>query len=327
MTAKTVRNTQRISPDDMTDAIWDSGYFLERRVAISLRKAGYKVVTNPVFTDRENNKTLEYDVYAFKEIPVYEKGSYAIYPTLICECKNYSQPVVFFVQEDETFEPLKDEVRVSGIPSKIWKRNKYISVQEFTDVESFHHYCIPEAPVSTQCCTFGRQNEKFPWHASYGPDTYDTFKKTLKALEYEIDQDFKNMSQWFAPRETEREFIDLSFYYPVAIFQGDIYAAHIYKDEPQSKHDLALKPREHIQFNPYFFSFYDNEIISYHMDIISEKYLQPYLKMIDHEMAAIKKTLEQHKDIVLFSVDKMVEDCQSLKEKPDTYRKHLEYQF
>jgi len=325
MTAKTPRNTETISPDQMTDAIWSSGYFLERRVAISLRKAGYKVMTNPVFTDRETNKALEYDVYAFKEIPLYENGSYAIYPTLICECKNYSQPVVFFVQEEEMFEKSKDEVRVSGIPSKILKRNKYISVQELTDVESFHHYCIPEAPVSTQCCTFKRKNEKLPWDASYGEDTYDTFKKTLKALEYEIDQDFKCMSQWFSPRETEREFIDLSFYYPVAIFQGDIYAGHIVKDEPQSKHDLALNPREHIQFNPYFFSFYDNEVISYHIDIISEKYLQLYLKIIDREMAAIKKSLQLHKDIVVSSVDKMVEECLSLKDKPDTYRTYLEY--
>jgi hypothetical protein len=49
--------------------------------------------------------------------------------------------------------------------------------------------------------------------------------------------------------------------------------------------------------------------------------------MIDREMLAVKKKLEQEKDTVLFSVDKMVEECKSLKEKPDNYRKYLESKF
>jgi hypothetical protein len=282
---------------------------------------------NPVFTDPETNKPLEYDVCAFREIRVYEAGSFGIYPSLICECKNYSHPIVFFVQEKEMFEPSEDEVRVSGMPSKIWQHNKYISVQEFTEVESFHHYCIPEAPVSTLCCTFKRKNDKFPWEADYGPDLHDVFERTSKALEYEIDEDFKHMSQWFAPDEIERRFIDLSFYYPVVICQNDIYTVYIEKNNPTEKDDLTFKPREHIQFNPYFFSSHDKEIISYHIDVISEKYLPRYLEMIAREMQAVKKILEQEKDIVLLSIDRIVEECKALKEKPDTYRKYLEFQF
>ena len=326
MSRKTLTTCDSISPEDMKEAIWNSGYLLEQRVAISLRKEGYKAMPNPVFTDPETNKSLEYDVYAYKEIPVLEAGSYGVYPTLICECKNNSQPVVFFVQEKEPFEPLKDEVRVSGIPSKIWKRNKYISVQEFIDVESFHHYCKPQAPISTQCCTF--KKDKGSWKADYDHELYeDTFKKTVKALEYEIDEDFKHMSQWFAPDESERQFIDLSFYYPVVIFQGDIYAAYIGENEPTAMDDLTFKPREHIQFNPYFFSSQDKEIISYHIDVISAKYLSRYLEMIACEMQAVKKILEQEKDIVLLSIDKIVEECKSLKNKPESYRKYLEFDY
>jgi len=320
--------TENMNEAIMKEAVWRSGYLLERRVAISLRKAGYKAVPNRVFRDRETNKSLEYDVYAYKEIPVLETGSYGVYPTLICECKNNSQPIVFFVQEKETFNPSKDEVRVSGVPSKIWKRNKYISVQEFMEVESFHHYCKPEeVPVSTQCCTFERKKDKSSWEANYGEDLYDTFKKTIKALEYEIDEDFRYMSQWFVPDEMEKEFIDLSFYYPVVIYQGDIYEAYIDKNDIMDKDDLTFKKCEHIQFNPDFFSFHDDEVISYHMDVISEKYLSSYLKIIDREMLAIKKMLEQQKDKVRLSIDKIVKECKSLKKKPETYRKHLEYDF
>jgi hypothetical protein len=319
--------TENMNETIMREAVWTSGYLLERRVAILLGKAGYKVVTNRVFRDRETIKSREYDVYAYKEIPVYETGPYGIYPTLICQCKNNSKPIVFFVQEKETFNPSSDEVKVSGIPSKIWKRNKYISVQEFMGVESFHHYCVPEAPVSTQCCTFERKNDKSPWEANYGDKLYNTFDSTVKALEYEIDEDFKYMAQWFVAEEMENEFIDLSFYYPVVIYQGDIYAAYVKKDALIDKDSLTFEKCEHVQFNPYFFSSYDNEITSYHVDVIHEKYLSSYLKIIDREILVIKEILEQQKDKVLLSIDRIVSDCKSLKNKPDTYRKHLEYNF
>ena len=304
----------------MKEAILRSGYLLERSVANLLGESGYKAVTNRGFIDPQNNTSCEYDVYACKKIRVYRTGSHEIYPTLVCECKNYTQPIVFFVKEKKTFEPLQDEVRVSGIPSKIWQRDKYVSVQEFTDVESFHHYCKPEVPIATQCCTIEIKKDRSSWKANYSDELYKIFRKLTKALEYEIDEDFKNMGQWFVAEET-RGFTDLSFYYPVVIFPGDIYAAYI-KDN-----DLTFKKCEHVQFNPELFSSHDNEVISYHIDVISEKYLPSYLRMIDREMITIKKMLQRRKQKVLLSVSKIVEECKEQKKKSESYRRYLEFEF
>ncbi len=134
------------------------------------------------------------------------------------------------------------------------------------------------------------------------------------------------MSQWFVPGEMEKEFIDLSFYYPVVIFQGDIYAAYVGKDDLPEKNDLILKKCDHVQYNPELFSFYDNEVISYYMDVISEKYLLSYLAMIEHEMLTVKQILQQQKPKVVLSIGKIVAERMGLKEKPKTYRKHLEYE-
>ncbi len=309
-----------ISREQMKEAILRSGYLLEQRVATSLVKAGYNVKPNRRFIDPETGKTREYDVFAAKDIAVYRTGSHGIFPTLVCECKNNQQPIAFFVEQKEIFVPSEDEVRVSGMPSKIWQHGEYISVQEFTKVESFHHYCRPEVPVATQCCTFEMKKDKSSWMASHSEDLYETFRTLSKALEYEIDEDFKNMSQFFVDEETGNEFMDLSFYYPVVIFQGDIYAAHL-------EQKLNLKKREHMQFNPYFFSFYNNEVITYHIDVISEEYLSSYLKIIDQEMITIKKILQQQKQNVLLSMDKIVEECKGLKKKPKTYRKYLEIEI
>jgi len=317
----------KVDEETKKNAIWNSGYLLERRVAALLRNSGYKVITNRGFFDHELNKSREYDVYAHKEVEIYGTGSYGVYPTLICECKNNSQAIAFFIHDEEDFEPLIDEVRVSGIPAKIWRRNKYISIQEFTNTINLHHYCKPIAPVATQCCTFSFENKSKFWKASHEEELHETERTLTKALENEIDDDFKNMSQWFVPEETEKEFIDLSLYYPLVIYQGEINAVYIDKNGQQTKDDLIIKKCDHIQYNAEFFSYYENEVISYHIDVISEKYLPTYLKIIEKEISAIKQILLQQKQDVKHSIDRLIVECMSLEKKPRTYRKYLEYPF
>ena len=139
----------KIDEESEKKAIWDSGYLLERRVAALLRSRGFKTITNRGFFDPELNKSREYDIYSHKEIEVYGEGSYGIYPTLICSCKNNSQPIACFIHEEEKYEPLIDEIRVSGIPVKIWLKNKYVSIQEFLGIDTFHHYCVPAAQIAS----------------------------------------------------------------------------------------------------------------------------------------------------------------------------------
>ena len=105
MKNSTIRNNisaESINESEMKETIRRSGYLLERRVATLLRKEGYKAVTNRGFIDLETNKSREYDVYAYKSIDVYGTGEYGIYPTLICECKNNSNPIVFFETKGTT---------------------------------------------------------------------------------------------------------------------------------------------------------------------------------------------------------------------------------
>ena len=326
----TKKRYNKATEENVRDAIWSSGYLLERRVAAFLRRSGYKVITNRGFYDPEATKAGEYDVYAHKEVEVYGSGSYGIYPTLICECKNNYQPIAFFIHDDEEFEPSEDEIRVSGIPAKIWKHNKYVSVQEFANIVNFHHYCKPEAPIATLCCTVDKKKTEQKveyWEASHDQELRDTENRIVKAMEYEIEVDFKNMSQWLLTEESENEFIDLSLYYPVVIYQGELKAIRINKNNVQTKGDLIITDCEHIQYNPEFYSFYNGEVISYHEDIITEKYLPTYLNLIEKEISKIKEIFIQHKQDVIPTVNRLLVECRSLETKPKTYRKYLEYPF
>jgi len=264
----TLETNSHGSEETIKNSIWNSGFLLERRVAAFLRNSGYKVITNRGYLDPEQNKSREYDVYAHKNFEINEGGSYGIYPTFICECKNNSKPIAFFIHDEEEFEPLVDEVRVSGIPAKIWHRNKYIPIQEFMEVIKIHHFCKPIAKIATQCCTFDKN-----WKADRDENLHETERTLTKALENEIDDDFKNMTQWIASEEAENDFVDLSLYYPLVIYQGEIDAISFVKNGQQTKDDVIITKCNHIQYNPEFYSFYTGEVISYHIDVITEKYL------------------------------------------------------
>jgi len=316
-----------INEEIQRKAIWDSGYLLERRVAALLRDSGYKVITNRGFFDPELNKSREYDVYAHKSVKLFGEGSHEIYPTLICECKNNKLPIAFFVHDEEDFEPLINEVMVSGIPSKIWLNNKCVSIQEFSEVLILHHYCKPISSVASQCCTFSYESKNKFWKASHEEELHDTERILTKALENEIENDYKNMSQWIISEEKETDFVDLSLYYPLVIYQGEIDAVSFNKNGQQTKDDLIITKCDHIQYNPEFYSFYENEVISYHIDVITEKYLPTYIKNIENEISEIKKVLRQKRQYLKLSVDRLMQECRSLETKPKTYRKYLEYPF
>lgn len=67
--------------------------------------------------------------------------------------------------------------------------------------------------------------------------------------------------------------------------------------------------------------------LSYHIDIITEKYLPTYLNLIEGEISKIKEIFIQHKKDVIQTVNRLLVECRSLESKPKTYRKYLEYSF
>ena len=165
---------------------------------------------------------------------------------------------------------------------------------------------------------FRSKKDESTWAANYSEILYETYRTLVKALEYEIEEDFKNMSQWLSVDEIEKEFMDLSFYYPVMIFQGDIYTYTENSSDP-------LKPCMHVQYNPEFISFHSNSLISYHIDVIAEQYLPDYLKIINQEMNTLKEKLRQQKNELGLSVSKIIKECTGLKQRPNTYRPYLEF--
>jgi len=298
----------------MGEAIQRSGYLLEQRVEAILSKEGYFVETNPVFPDLDTGKSREIDASAISATRIYKKGYNFVFQNLLCECENNSQPVVFFTKESLISSLFHMEVKVSGIPVKFWQGDGYVSFSDFTGMGKFHHYC--KGAVATQYCTFQLKKDKSSWIALHSEEQHDTFNSLLKALDYEIAKHFDG---WSLPDKVDEEDVNIQIYYPLAIFQGSLYSATLKNNQ------LALRKSRHIQFRKELFLPRTNEVETYQIDVIDEAYLPRYLKIIASEMQMVKKVLQRQRANVFLSIEKIVEEAKRLKQKPNSYRKYLEF--
>lgn len=316
-TGAEMQETNVISAKQMKDAIQRSGYLLEQRIEPILFDEGYYVETNPVFPDQDTGKARETDISALSARSLYKKEYGFIFPTLICECENNAQPIVFFTKK--TFIPYlcQEDIKTSGIPVKFWIKDGYESFADFTELEKFHHYCAGE--IATQYCAFqfttkGEQGRK--WLAIHHETQHQTFESLLKALDYEIARHFDT---WDPPDNINEEQVDIKVYYPLLILQGDLYSASLRNKR------LSLKKSKHIRFRKQFISPNKIDPETYQVAVITEDYLPSYLKIIDSEIEKMRRIFQRKKSRVLLSIEKIVEETKQAKGKPKSYRGYLEF--
>ena len=304
----------RIATKQMKEAIQQSGYLLEQRVEPIIRQTFGYVETNPVFRDTDTGKSREIDIRALAGVGVYRKEGSYIFPMLLCECENNSQPVVFFTSESPISFTYCEDLRVSGIPVQFWDNDGFVSLADFTGMKKFHHYCKGE--VATQYCSFQLKKDKSSWLAFHNEEQHDTFNSLIKAVEYEVDDHFKG---WSLPEQVDEEDINIQIYYPLLILQGGLYSAYL-KDNR-----LMLRKAKHIRFRKQFFSSYKNQVETYQIDVIMEDYLSRYLEIVESELEGIKKVLQRKKGKVFESIEKIVQEAKEGGKELDSYRKHLEF--
>jgi hypothetical protein len=303
-----------ISTKQMREAIQRSGYLLEQRVEAILTKKGYYTQTNPVFPDPDTGKSREFDIDAISLEQIYKKGFNFVFPILLCECVNNPQPIAFFTREPLVPFLHHEQVKASGIPVKFWQKDEYVSLSEFTGMEKFHHYC--KGVVATQYCTFQLKKDKSSWMAFHNEEQHDLFNSLIKALDYKIAEYFDS---WYLPNKVDEEGINIQIYYPLVILQGSLYSAIL------SNNQLILKKSRHLQFRKELFLARTNKVEMYQIDVITEKYLPSYLKIIDAEMQMVKKVFQRQRHDVLLSIEKIVQEAKKLGKKQKSYRECLEF--
>lgn len=305
----------KIATKQMKEAIQRSGYLIEQRVEPIIRQSFGYVQTNPIYKDPDTGKSCELDISALSASILDKNKLSCIFPMLLCECENNSQPIVFFTTESFIPYLLRDDLKVSGIPVKFWdsNENRYMDFADFIGMEEFHHYC--ETKIATQYCTFQKKKEKSGWIALHSEEQHDTLNKLIKGIDYEIA---KHFGSYRLPDEVSKEYVNVQIYYPLIILQGDLYSACL------NNNRLILKKEKHLKFHKQFFPSHKSEPEPYQIDVIVESHLPKYLKMIAAEVDKISKVFQQKNDLVSLSIQKIIDDIGKAGVDLSLYRNYLE---
>jgi hypothetical protein len=86
------------TPEDVVAALDASGHLMEQQVASELERLGYNVSTNRAFTDSEEGKSRELDVFAHRTFLLDEERRMSVGVNLLIECKATSAPFAFLTR-------------------------------------------------------------------------------------------------------------------------------------------------------------------------------------------------------------------------------------
>lgn len=301
-----MQNKEKIKKEEIKEAILRSGYLLEQRVESFLEKEGYYVSANTAYPDPITGKSREIDIEALIGVKLSRDYDF-FYPTLICECENNQQPVVFFIKDSPVSFLNYQEVKSAGLPVQFLEKDilgkhsykpkddkHFIGLSDFLNLEKYHHYC--KGSISTQYCNFTRKNKNNPWVAFHSDTQHNSSTNLIFALEAKIDEYYDG---YVLPEKNEKDCVNIQIYYPVLIIQGLLYAAQMKKGK------LSLTKCNHIQYRKEYFSRDKHD--TYQIDVITESFLREYLKIIEMESEKIKNKLKRKMKIVRKSLDNLVE--------------------
>lgn len=285
-----------ISPADAKDALLRSGYLLESRIESALRRAGFYVQANASYQDPLTTKSREFDLYAMSAEKAGPGEIDYIFLVLLIECVNNPQPLALLTKEPQAAFLHQHEVRVSGLPVKFPNpkdAESWLSMAEFLEFEKFHHYC--KGRIATQYCTFQKKKDG-QWMAWHDEEHFDAFKKLCDVLDY---SERGHARSW---RFNGPEPLNVEIYYPLLVLQGELW------DARATTKGVTLKRARHLQFRRSVAAIKQYE---YQMDVIEERFLGPYITMIQGEIATVAQLLKGRPEAVRQAIDRIVEKAKA----------------
>ena len=203
-------------------ALLRSGYLLESRVESVLRDYGYFTETNTSYPDPYTGKSRELDLSAITASQVGRDDFGFVFPVLLIECVNNQQPFALVTKESQVPFLYYEDVKISGLPAKVPVPGgrRWQSLQDYLGMDEWHHYSEAEH-IATQFASFRiKKGRKDEWMALHEDHHFDCIRMLPVAVEYEIDKHYRAFR--LSPEE---ENVNIQFYYPILILQGELLEA------------------------------------------------------------------------------------------------------
>jgi len=296
---------EKISQEEMREAIARSGYLLEQRIKPKFERHGYFVKTNQAYPDPQTGISREYDISAMAGIRLLRNRDDFLFPYILCECENNSVPLVFFETDSPETFLFHTEAKCSGVPVKLWVNGEWVRISFALDFEKFHHYC--RGKIATQYCSFTQKGSR--WIATHLDAQHQSLNKLIDALEAEITQHYNS---WRLPMSGEKEPVNIQMYYPLVVVQGELFLAK------ESRRGLKIREVRHIQFRRELWSAKKKD--AYQIDIIHESFLGAYLKMVDREVDAVKRRFAKRRKRIQNSIDRLIIEARKARRRRTPFR-------
>jgi hypothetical protein len=275
--------SEHLSPDDaqIREALKRSGYLLESRVERALRARSLEVVANVPYPDPYTGKSRELDLRAsgfHKCIGDEGDSEDLLWAELLIECVHPPQPIAFFLKEKPTeWDSGLERIKVVGHPiqeSRARIRHNWYWLMRELGVQDHHHYL--SGSVASQYCSFERKKNATEWLALHREQDYEVIRALTAATEFVLQDQYDHMDANFHA-------FQLVFFYPVLIIQGRLVSV------VESREDLTIDSVDHVSFHQS--RVVGDEIVRYHIDVITESYLPTLLSQIDSDLSVIANTL------------------------------------
>ena len=231
-----------------------------------------------------------------------------VFNVLLVECVNNPQPLVLLTKKPQVGFLFHEDVRLAGLPAKLFDQQtgRWATLQEVLRLNKFHHYCTPR--VATQFCSFARKSGS-DWMALHEGPHFDSFSKLCDAVDYFQD---KHFTSW---RFSEKESVNVEFYYPVLVVQGELLEGRVQKS------GIALRQATHLQFRRT--AIRRSEATAYQIDVIQEKGFARFVAMLESELELTVKRFKARSRVVRESISKIVHKARRLRS-PEAIRRALE---
>lgn len=300
-----------ISLDEAKDALLRSGYLLETRLEAVLAKRGYYVKANEAYPDPDTGKARELDLYAISAHRAGPDEYDFVWDVLLIECINNLQPMVFLTKRPQVGFLHHYDVKMAGLPVKIpdkKRRDAWDSLADFLDMSKYHHYCAGR--VATQFCSFLKKKNLPEWMATHDEEHFDALRKLSAVTEHSANMHFTSWK--IGPNER----INIEFYYPVVVLQGDLFEAQA------DKKLLKLLKTEHVQFRRSTITGKEGQ--TFQIDVVTEKHFPKYLNLVKKEMEKTARLLRKRHVLVENAIHRIVRSARRLSS-PEKIKKALEF--
>ncbi len=269
------RTSDKISEQEVKQALLRSGYLLEHRVEALLRHDDWYVEANSAYHDSDTGKSRELDIFALKLVSFSGGTGDTVFCSLLAECVNNPQPLALITKSENYASQFGSDIKFMLDPREIVVPDKDpILVPEFLGLNKFHHYC--DGKIATQFCSFARKDKgktNSEWMALHEGSQFESFLTLIKALEHKL-----TTFTWHEGKHLRAEFM-----YMLLILQGELLDVRL------SDSDLIIVPASHEKYRRSII--WNGAEENYIIDVVTEAALPKLLKQIYEEAILIGRAI------------------------------------